>query len=79
MYKLYEYVVDAIMNDEIVYTTMKYIIDEQQVVVYYSLNNDMWYKAEGIELLHLDIDDKLVFKKNISEQELKNMLFLEGL
>jgi len=79
MYKLYEYVVDAIMNDEIVYTTMKYIIDEQQVVVYYSLNNDMWYKAEGIELLHLDIDDKLVFKKNISEQELKNMLFLENL
>jgi len=79
MYKLYEYVVEAIMNDEVVYTTMKYIIDEQQVVVYYSLNNDMWYKAEGIELLHLDIDDKLVFKKNISEQELKNMLFLEGL
>jgi len=79
MYKLYEYVVEAIMNDEVVYTTMKYIIDEQQVVVYYSLNNDMWYKAEGIELLHLDIDDKLVFKKNISEQELKNMLFLENL
>ena len=79
MYKLYEYVVEVIMNDEVVYTTMKYIIDEQQVVVYYSLNNDMWYKADGIELLHLDIDDKLVFKKNISEQELKNMLFLEGL
>lgn len=79
MYKLYEYVIEAIMNGEVVYTTMKYIIDEQKVVVYYSLNNDMWYKASGIELLHLDIDDKLVLKKNITEQELKNMLFLEGL
>lgn len=76
-YKLYTYT-HKIENEPVgtkTPTTMQYITDASDNVLYYNLNNSGWNRGSGIELM-LD-DPELIFERTLSREEVENDLFLD--
>ena len=71
MYKLYEYVYDTV--------TALYIVNDDKVIIYSKICEQGWQASKDDNMVLLNDDTNLSFKKVLTKKEINDLMFVDNI